>query len=72
MSSWTRIEKQSIKVEYHIPTNEPWGAAWNEVQQALMAAVTNWKLVNESALGPFDDAIRVHAGDDEIVISFDK
>ena len=55
-------------VEYRVPAAEPWGACWNQVNQALSkardeycAALNKW---------PADDAIRVHVTDEAVVISF--
>lgn len=69
MTTWTRGEVTRTTVEYHVPTYEPWGADWNQFQVALNTAIREWKDLNGERT-PSDDAIRIHPGDDEIVISF--
>lgn len=69
MSTWTRGEKVTKTVEYTVPTHEPWGAAWSEVQNALGAALEEFRTIY--AHPATDDAIRFSVRDDEIVISFE-
>lgn len=69
MATWSRAEKTTRTVEYTVPANEPWGATWNQVQQALSAAVTEWETRHEHKM--HDDSVRVHTRDDEIVITFE-
>lgn len=61
--------KTTKTVEYTVPANPPWGAAWNQVQQALSLAVAEWEAAHEHEI--YDDSVRVHVRDDEIVISFE-
>lgn len=70
MADWTRAERTRVTVEYEIPAAEPWGACWNQVQQAISVACREY----EAAYGklPADDAVRVHAGDDAIRVVFEK
>jgi hypothetical protein len=70
VTGWTRREKTVTTIEYAVPADEPRGACWNQVQQALNAAVREHSPWKNPV--PADDAIRVHARDDEIVISFEK
>lgn len=72
MADFSRSEKVTRTVEYTVPASEPWGANWNQVQQALNAAVREWELTHRSGNPePPDNAVRVHVRDDEIVISFE-
>lgn len=72
MSDWKRNEKTTTVVQYIVPADDKWGACWNEVQQALSKAITDWRELNEAKDYPPDNAIRVFPRDDEIVIEFDK
>ena len=70
MADWYRRERTVTTVEYTVPTG-PLGTCWSQVQQAIDAAIHDWQLHNGTAeYEPSDDAIRVHSGDDEIVISY--
>jgi hypothetical protein len=69
MARWSRGERTVRSVVYEVPADEPWGANWNEVQQALSLAWNEYKSV--FGREPSDDAIRVHASDDRIRIEFD-
>ena len=75
MPDWTRSEKTVTTVMYRVPTREPWGAVWTEVAQALNAAIAEYNERFPAAAAhdiPSDDSIRIHAEDEEIVISFEK
>jgi len=71
MATWGRSEKVTRTVRYHIPANGPWGAPWNQVAGALNAAVREYTVSHRAEGEPPDDAIRLHAHDDEIVIEFE-
>lgn len=72
MSTWSRMERTHETVEYSVPTGA-WGACWNQVQQAIDAAVVEIvRSMDKKGAVPSDDAIRVHARDDEIVITFER
>lgn len=71
MATWSRTERTRETVEYSVPTG-PWGACWNQVQQAIDAAKGEVSRGMDRSGTVSDDAIRVHARDDEIVISFDR
>ena len=69
MADWSRRERTIRVVEYVVPAAEPWGACWNQVQQALNAAISHLRPVGTGPdWEPSDDAIRIHVGDGEIVL----
>lgn len=70
MTDWTRAERTRVTVEYEVPAKEPWGACWNQVQQALDVAREEY--FHDYKRGPADDAIRVHVTDNAILIVFEK
>lgn len=73
MATWSRRERVTRRIEFPVPADEPWGACWNQVFGAVNAAIA--ELRASGRLGemeePSDDAIRVLAGDDEIVIYYE-
>jgi hypothetical protein len=70
VADWTRAERTRTTVEYEIPANEPWGACWNQVQQALDLAYREYKEIHGKE--PYDDSIRVHVTGDAVTITFEK
>lgn len=70
MSTWTRTERTVTTVTYEVPAGEPWGAAHDQVLQAVSAARVDYRGLNGHS--PSDDAIRVHVTDDSIRIVFEK
>jgi len=75
VATWSRSEKTVTTVMYSVPAPEPWGAVWNEVAQAINAAIAEYKKKFPGATAhyvPSDDSIRIHAEDEAIVISFVK
>lgn len=71
MSTWGRSEHTVTTIRYTVPAPHPLGAAWAEVANALDAAKSECRRQNGG--DPLsDDAIRVTAEDDQIVISFEK
>lgn len=73
MADFERRERTVTTVEYVIPAG-PLGACWNQVQQAIDAAIREWR--REEGVGlqriPPDNVIRVFAHADEIIVSFEK
>ena len=69
MATYSRYERTTRTVEYKVPVNEPWGAAWTEVDRALRGAHKEY--ADTYGELPSDDSIRVHVSDDEVVISFE-
>ena len=70
MTTWSRSEVTETTVNYTVPATEPWGATWAEIYQAISAALEE---IRGGGGGiPSDDAIRVHAVDEAIVVSFTK
>ncbi len=63
---------RSTRREWIVPTPRPEGMAYIEVYKAVAAAEAAYReahgLDEQAVLA--DDALRVHVGDDEIVISF--
>jgi hypothetical protein len=70
MAMWWRSERTVQIVEYSVPA-APLGACWNQVAQALNAAVFELRGERDS-WDPPDDAIRVLPGDEELIIRFEK
>lgn len=74
MADYSRRERTVTTVEYLVPTREPWGACWVEVMKAIHAATAELRELGR--LGPTeepaDDMIRLHAGDEDIVVTFDR
>lgn len=73
MATWTRQERTVSYVEYTVPAG-PLGACWNQVVQALNAALDEIRRLegHDSLWGPSDDRISIHPMDDEIVIRFEN
>lgn len=73
MSTYSRRERVTRTVEWTVPANQPWGACWTEVFGAVNDAIR--ELRASGGLGEFeepsDDAIRVLAGDDEIIVFYE-
>ncbi len=74
MSTVNRREVTTVRVEFQIPANHPYGACWNQVELAIKAA---WRELREEAriaeeAEPPDDMIRVLPMDDAIVVYYDK
>lgn len=73
MAIWERKEITSRRVEFHVPTNPPWGACWVEVQKAISAAMAEMR---DSGLlwaeeVPADDRIRLLTTDESIVVYYE-
>jgi hypothetical protein len=72
MSDWGRTERVTTEVIYTVQARPPWGACWNQVQQALSAAIREYGIISPKGGEPSDDAIRIHPLDDRIEIIFQK
>lgn len=71
MPTWGRSEQTVTTVRYTVPAPHPVGAPWAEVSNAMDAAKSECRRQNGG--DPLsDDALRVTAEDDQIVISFEK
>lgn len=74
--NWVKSERTITTVEYTVPALEPYGANWNQVQQALDAAIRDLSVAkygeNIPLRIPADNEIQVHVVDDAIVISYEK
>lgn len=74
MATYDRLEVTTTRVEFHVPTNEPWGARWVEVEKAFSAATEEMR--NAGVLGPdevpSDDRIRLRGTDESIIISYER
>jgi hypothetical protein len=74
MTTWSVTEVTEVKILYHIPAEDPYGACWSEVDTAMGAAIARYRAdyqVDPIALIS-DDAVRVRAGDGEIIIEFSR
>jgi hypothetical protein len=75
VATWERRERTVHVTEYVVPADEPWGACWNQLQQAINAAIADlrpFRLPIDEHWEPADDAIRVHVGDGEIVLRIEE
>lgn len=75
MATWDRRERTVRFVEYVVPAAEPWGACWTEIQQGINQAIRELRPDDVPAnvhWEPADDAIRVHAGDDEVIFRIEQ
>ncbi|MFC8491815.1 hypothetical protein ACFUJU_13630 [Streptomyces sp. NPDC057235] len=72
MPSWSTATVTSTRREWRIPAADPWGACLGDVQSAILAASIAYReahgLPEDHQL--WDDVLRFHVTDDEIVISF--
>lgn len=78
---FTRSSTTTVR-EWVVPTREPWGACWNQVQLAIDQACEAWLIANKDqvmitaqddrCLSVPDNAVRVKVGDDEIVVFFEQ
>lgn len=73
VATFERREVTTRRVEFHVPTHEPWGACWAEVDKAMDAALTELREKGELAEYdiPSDDRIRIHGTDEAIVVAYD-
>ncbi len=69
MATYSRSERVIRRVEFHVPTYEPWGACWAEVYKAVNAAIA--ELRDAGIDPPSDDQIRIHGADAEIVVAYE-
>lgn len=75
MADWyTRTKHRTIH-EWVVPAAEPWGACWNQVQQAIDQAGESWKAKNPDTaayVGVPDSEVRVRCEDDKIVVFYEE
>jgi hypothetical protein len=73
VATWSRSEHNTRHVEYRVPAEQPWGACWAQVSQAITAAMANYRELHSLPFNapPADDWVRVFPGDGEIVIRFE-
>lgn len=70
MATYSRRVVQTTRIEYEVPAEPPWGAAWAEVAKAVSAAmhdVRRQKGLPEDA-SVSDDSIWIEPRDDVIVV----
>jgi hypothetical protein len=82
MADWFKRSKAVTTHEWVIPATEPWGACWNQVQQALDAARENWITMHpaeariaaqdDRCITVPDDAVRVKVSDNEIIVFWEQ
>lgn len=79
MATFTARTVTVTRHEWVVPAEEPWGACWVEVFRAFHCADREYRKLHgmpyNAAEGVrladlSDDAIRMHVGDEEIVMSF--
>lgn len=73
MATYSRRERVTRYVEWTVPADLAWGACWNQVSNALDAALDEYRRhhgLDEHAT-PADNEIRFFPGDEEIVIRFE-
>ncbi len=70
MADWSRQEKTVTTVEYVLPAPAPWGACWNDMSNVIDAVLSEYRRLYGHR--PSDNAVRVHATDEEVVVSFEK
>lgn len=73
MSTYSRRERVTKRVEFTVPADPPWGAPWAEVMKAVRAAHTELSdqgMVSEGQDAP-DDLIQIRPGDDEVIVSYE-
>jgi hypothetical protein len=70
MATYWRREVHTTRVEFLVPAEPPYGAAWVEVQKAISAAIQ--ELISRGLLAedgtPSDDQIWVRPGDDDVAV----
>lgn len=75
MGDVERRERTVRYVEHVAKAEEPWGACWTDVQQAINAAIRELRPADippNVHWEPSPDAIRVHVGDDEVIFRFEQ
>jgi hypothetical protein len=68
VATWTSYTETVTRMIWRIPADKPWGACWTELDKVLFAVQ---RKLQELGREMTDDAIRVHPGDDEILIVID-
>jgi hypothetical protein len=73
MVTYSREEKVRRTIEYRVPAEMPYGACWNQVVQAINAAIRELREAGALVDGeePSDDRIWIQPNDDSIVIVFE-
>jgi hypothetical protein len=74
MATYERREVHTVTVEFRVPAQRPYGACWPEVLKAVDAAIRDLRdagVIAEDAVPP-DDQIRIHARDEEIVVTYES
>lgn len=82
MTDWYKRNRVVMTHEWVIPADEPWGANWNQVQQAMDAAREHWIAMHpmETRIAAQDDRcitvpdneVRVRVRDDEIIVCWEE
>lgn len=74
MATYWRTEVTTTRVEFEVPTNEPWGACWVEVYKAVSAAIEELREAGRVAQDaePSDDAIRIRSADDAVIVFYER
>lgn len=73
MSTVSRREVTTVRTEFVVPASYPYGADWNQVQQAINAA--SRELIEQGrvdeGLEPADDLIRILPTGDTVIVYYE-
>lgn len=74
MATYSRRERTTVRVEFPVPAERPYGASWAEVMKAIHAAhVELWDAgVVEQDRDASDGTIWLLPGDDEVVVYYER
>lgn len=74
MATYDRWIRTIENVEYTIPADQPYGAAWVEVYKAVHAIHEELRAAGEIGVDEEapDDRIRILPGEDEIVVFYER
>lgn len=72
MATFTTRTVTSRRREWIVPAHPPWGAAWEEIDKAMVAAGHAYRAHHKLPEGGSipGNALTLHPRDEEIVISF--
>lgn len=74
MATYSRSEVTTTRVEFAVPTHEPWGACWVEVEKAFAAATEALREAGRVRRdeSPADDLIRLRCADDQLIVFYER
>jgi hypothetical protein len=73
VSTLSRRERITRRVEFIVPAEPPWGACWTEIMKAIHTAHSELRQLGriEGDRDAPDDLITVHPVDDSIIVSYE-